>query len=116
MGCTQDAFRVFLPAYSPNFMKQETRLQRKIQEALKEEFGADIWVVKFHGNPFVPVGVPDLIICYLGKFIALEVKRPETVSDVSPMQAKTIKKIIRANGHATVVTSAEQAIAEVREA
>lgn len=34
------------------------------------------WCQKIHGNEFVQ-GVPDLLICYRGRFIAVETKAPE---------------------------------------
>jgi len=53
---------------------KEKYLQAKILKALRE-FGG--WWVKYHVGPrYSTAGVPDIIGCYMGLFIGLEVKRP----------------------------------------
>jgi Holliday junction resolvase len=51
-------------------------------------------------------GVPDLLVCYRGYFVALEVKKP-VGGKVSKLQAIEIKRIDKAGGEAQVVTSLE---------
>src|SRR4051812_31688714 len=51
-------------------------------------------------------GVPDLLVCYRGYFVALEVKKP-VGGKVSKLQAIEIKRINKAGGRAQVVTSLE---------
>lgn len=34
----------------------------------------DVYVVKYHGSPFTQVGVPDLLMCIAGHFVAIELK------------------------------------------
>jgi len=63
---------------------------------------------KIHGGPTMMVGLPDLIFCYRGRFVALEVKMPEGV--VSKIQARRIKEIRDAGGHAYVVRSVASAV------
>ncbi len=43
-------------------------------------------------------GVPDIIACYKGQFVGIEVKRPETKTNVSPLQSYNLKKIEEAGG------------------
>jgi Holliday junction resolvase len=43
-------------------------------------------------------GVPDILACYKGQFIAIEVKRPETKTNVSSLQAYNLKKIEETGG------------------
>lgn len=48
-------------------------------------------VLKFHGNQFTRQGTPDLLICYEGRFIALEVKIGS--NKPKPIQLEMIKRI-----------------------
>ena len=32
------------------------------------------WVLKVWGNPFMRAGVPDILVCLRGRFVAIEVK------------------------------------------
>jgi len=62
---------------------------------------------KTHGNQY-SAGIPDIIACVNGRFVAFEVKRPG--GKPTPLQEATIRKIERAGGVARVVHSAEEAI------
>lgn len=53
-------------------------------------------------------GIPDIIICYKGKFIAFEVKAEK--GKTSFMQEQQIQKIIDNGGEAYVVRSLEEVI------
>jgi len=95
-------------------MKPESRLQRRIQTALKREVGG--WWTKIHGGPFQAAGIPDLIGCVEGLFFAFEVKRPHG-GKISEIQEATIRKINRdGKGVAMVVTSPKEAVNAVRSA
>ena len=61
---------------------------------------------KEHGGQYGTAGIPDLIICYKGRFIALEVKRPGGKPTL--LQKITLNKIEKAKGIAKIVTSVEQ--------
>lgn len=61
---------------------------------------------KEHGGQFGTAGIPDIIVCYKGRFIAFECKRPGNKPTL--LQSITIKKIILAGGMAFVITSLEQ--------
>ena len=47
-------------------------------------------------------GVPDIIGCYKGHFIAIEVKTPTTMNNVSPLQVYNLKEINDSQGYALV--------------
>jgi hypothetical protein len=83
----------------------EARLSRQIRTELQKR-GA--WGFKIHGGPTMMVGLPDLIFCYRGRFVALEVKMPEGV--VSKIQRRRIAEIREAGGHAYVVRSVASAV------
>lgn len=86
----------------------ESRLQRKIQEALKRS-GA--FVFKVHGGEHMMSGLPDLVICYRGVFIGLEVKMPG--GKVSPIQRLRHKQIREARGVCHVVYGVDDALAVI---
>jgi Holliday junction resolvase len=66
------------------------------------------WVIKTHGSPHL-AGIPDILACYEGRFMALEVKRPETRNTVTERQARFLQDITEAGGITAVVTSVEEA-------
>lgn len=64
---------------------------------------------KTHGSPMQLAGIPDIIGCFKGRFIAFEVKRDAT-SKPTKLQAYMIRKIQDAGGIATVIWNADQAM------
>ena len=86
---------------------RESDLIRKIGEYLKSVPNLYFW--KEHGGMYGTARIPDLIVCYKGRFIGLECKVGKNKPTV--LQAVTIKQIINAGGYATVVRTVE----EVRE-
>lgn len=89
---------------------KEKDIVNAIKKALNEK-GA--WVVKTHGSPHL-AGLPDILVCYQGRFIALEVKRPETRGTVTLRQQHFLDAISDAGGTAAVVTSVEEALATLQ--
>ncbi len=57
---------------------------------------------KIHGSEF-QVGVPDLLICYKGRFIAFEDKAAD--GEATPLQKHNLKLIKKAGGIAEEVRS-----------
>ena len=98
--------------------KPETRLVKRIVEALEKEFGG-LWH-KQHGNIFSGRGHPDITGCcplklgynYAGIYVAIEVKMPD--EDPKPIQLYRIEKITMEGGIAFWTTSPESAITELR--
>ena len=72
---------------------REKNIENRIKTYLKSK-GA--YCVKYHGNQFSQVGVPDLLVCYKGMFLGIEVKN-ET-GKTSPLQDVNIKQIEKAGG------------------
>lgn len=83
----------------------EARIQRNIQGAIVARGG---YVIKIHGSPLMPVGTPDLLACYQGYFLGIEVKTPETMGNVSPAQRLRLKQIEDAGGAAMVVCTVDE--------
>lgn len=71
---------------------------------------------KEHGGPYGTNGIPDIICCYRGRFVAFEVKNEK--GRPTKLQEAVIRKITRASGIACIVRSVEDvkaALADVTE-
>ena len=84
---------------------REKAMENKIKQYLKTV--EDLYFFKEHGGLYGTAGVPDIICCYKGQFIALEVKAPD--GKATALQDATIKRIRKAGGVAEVVRSVEEA-------
>lgn len=84
-------------------MKESQLIQniRKYLATLPECF---FW--KEHGGQYGTAGIPDIIVCYKGRFIALEAKVGK--NQPTRLQAATIDQIRRAGGIACVVRSVDE--------
>lgn len=85
------------------FMKEKA-IENKIKQYLKTV--EDLYFFKEHGGLYGTAGVPDIICCYKGRFIALEVKAPD--GKATALQDATIRRIIGAGGIARIVRSLEE--------
>jgi len=83
---------------------KEVDIVNKIKAYLQTKQGLFFW--KEHGGQFGTAGIPDIIICYKGKFIGLECKLPGRKPTL--LQKITLGKIEKAGGIAKVVTSVEE--------
>lgn len=61
---------------------------------------------KEHGGQFGTAGIPDIIVCYKGRFIAFECKRNN--GKLTILQKITLNKMLKAGGIALVVTDVKQ--------
>lgn len=85
--------------------KPETRLVSQIMATLRSKGG---WWIKIHGSPWQASGIPDIIGCFNGRFIAIEVKMPG--SKPTHRQALIIDRINQSGGIAIVAYNVEQVI------
>lgn len=83
---------------------KESELITKISRYLKTMDNLFFW--KEHGGMYGTTGIPDLIVCYKGRFIGLECKVGKNKPTV--LQAQMIQQIIRAGGYALVVRSVDE--------
>lgn len=83
---------------------KESDLIRKISEYLKTVPSLFFW--KEHGGQYGTAGIPDIIVCYKGKFIAFECKVGNNKPTV--LQAITLRQILKAGGYALVVRTLEE--------
>lgn len=85
-------------------MQPEAKIGKKIREFLESE-GA--FVFKVHGGPQMLAGLPDLIGCYKGRFIGIEVKQPG--QKPTARQEFVHRMIRKAGGEVIVATCVEDA-------
>ena len=89
----------------------EKTITNKILKFLKTHPRCFAW--KSHGDSFSRAGIPDIICCIGGKFVAFEVKTPK--GKLSKLQEVTIRKIKNSGGMAFKVTSLEEVQKILRE-
>ena len=77
---------------------KEKAFENKIKAYLKQQ-GA--WHVKYFANAYTRSGIPDLICCVNGKFLAIEVKAEH--GRVSELQNYQIEQIKKSGGRALIV-------------
>ena len=79
----------------------EKDFENKIKAYLDEK-GA--WYIKYWaGSRFTRDGIPDILACVRGYFVAIEVKAQNGKYDPEGLQAHKIKEIRKAGGFAMVV-------------
>ncbi len=83
-------------------MAKEQDFQRKIVKYLESEGAYVVKVVAASKK-----GVPDIVACYKGYFLAIEVKTPTTRANTSPLQDYNLKLIASAGGVALVAVDVE---------
>lgn len=73
---------------------KEKYYENKVKEYIKSRGG---WFIKYWGGgSFTRPGVPDLLCCYKGRFIAIEMKNKG--GRISPAQREEMAQIERAGG------------------
>ena len=87
----------------------EKAITDKILKALRNVTGSRGWFKKIHGSPYMS-SLPDIIGCFDGRFVGLEVKRPSNRHGVTPGQQAELDKLSAAGGLVGVVTSVEEAL------
>lgn len=85
--------------------RNETALTRKILTYLNSLPQVVAWKVN-QGTYSGMVGFPDIVCCYKGMFVAIEVKDGDNQS--SKVQELQIRKILKAGGVGVVVRSLEE--------
>lgn len=88
---------MFFLAKIKNMTKEKT-FENKVKSYLKSK---NVWFVKFFANGYTQKGVPDLLCCANGRFLAIEIKREG--GRATPLQLYTIDKIKHAGGVALVL-------------
>ena len=85
-------------------MKNESQLTSQIENLLKSK-GA--YCEKIFGGGYQASGIPDILCCYRGYFLAIEVKSPTGKGRASDIQKLKIKAIRDAGGVAFITDNIE---------
>ena len=83
---------------------KESDIVRAILKYLKTVPDCFCW--KEHGGMYGTAGIPDIICCYHGKFVAFEVKTEK--GKTTALQESVINKIQNCDGKAVVVRSVDE--------
>ncbi len=81
-------------------MKTEQQIQKEISKYLKSQGYYVIKIVRA-----TEAGVADLAVCVDGKFIAIEVKRPDKRNTVTELQKVHLDLVTKSGGKAFVADS-----------
>lgn len=79
-------------------MAAEKDFENRIKRYLSSK---GIWYVKYFANGFTKKGIPDLLCCVNGRFVAVEVKAEN--GRATPLQLKCIERIKESGGVALVL-------------
>ncbi len=79
----------------------ESEITRRMIRAFRAR-GA--WAVKIHGGPHQTRGLPDILACYKGQMIGIEVKRPNRKNTVTPIQERTLRDLESSGAVALILT------------
>lgn len=82
---------------------KEKQIENQIKKYLKH-IGA--YVVKYFGCTYTQAGVPDLMVCYKGRFIAIEIKNES--GKTTKLQDAHLQQIKEAGGISAVVRNVEE--------
>lgn len=88
-------------------MTPEGRVKAAVKTFLKSK-GA--WYCMPIGTGYGNSGVPDFLVCWRGRFIAIETKAPGKRGNTTVMQDKQIMGIHQAGGSAVVVDDVNQLV------
>lgn len=78
--------------------KYESDVNDDIAKAIKQRYGRKVWYYKT--NDKSRKAILDIILCFYGVFVSIEIKRPDNSYGVQPLQNYNIKMIKEAGGYA----------------
>ena len=80
-------------------MAAEKNFENRLKKYLEEK---RCWFIKYWaGAAFTKTGIPDLLVCCNGYFVAIEVKAPN--GKASELQKYNIRKIIESGGFGMIL-------------
>lgn len=79
-------------------MAQEKNFENKVKKYIEDQGG---WQVKFFANRMTKNGIPDVLACVKGYFLAVETKAQN--GKPSELQKYHVKKINEAGGYAIIL-------------
>ena len=81
----------------------ESATQKKVIDWIRSE---GQYVVNIHGHEMQERGIPDLLCCWDGLFVAIELKEPGKEPDA--IQQYHLEQVVKAKGYALVAVSLEE--------
>lgn len=81
---------------------KESALQNKVIKYLEDKGAYVVKVIAASKS-----GVPDLLVCYKGKFISIELKAPGKLKEVTPLQIYNRNLVIQSGGTAIIADNLE---------
>lgn len=91
---------------------REKAVEDKIKDYLFEQ---GIYYFKVHGSKFMTPGIPDIVCCFDGSFLGIEVKRPGAKNEQSEQQKVHERNINKSGGTYLLVDSLEEVVNFVQE-
>lgn len=86
-------------------------LEKSIETKIKDYLNSmGFYVLKLHASPFMPKGIPDIITCQDGNFLAIEVKRTNAKNTQRKAQKVNQKMIEKAKGVYLLVDTLEEVV------
>ena len=85
----------------------ESKISRAILTALRLE---KVFCFKVHGGPTMMAGLPDIIACVDGQFLALETKTPEKRKNTSAIQRHVHGLMRQSGARVEVVCGVQEAL------
>lgn len=85
----------------------EAKVKAKIKKFLKER---GVYFFSPIGSAFGTHGVPDLVCCYKGLFVGIEVKAPGKLGTLTANQQAHLAKIKEAGGWAIVIDDVSKVV------
>ena len=86
---------------------REKTVETKIKDYL---FQQGIYHFKVHGSKFMPAGIPEIVCCFKGSFLGIEVIRPGAKNEQSEQQKVHERNIIKSGGTYLLVDSLEEVV------
>ena len=96
---------------------REATYARRLRDELSRVWGPRCCYFKIHGGPYQTAGIPDILLCFDGVFLGIELKRPG--GRLTPLQNVTLQRIRAAGGEGLVITTdtpVDEAIRRIHDA
>lgn len=85
--------------------------EKSVENDIKDYlFKKGIYYFKVHGSRFMEPGIADIIACYKGHFLAIEVKRPGAKNEQSEAQKVHERNVKKSGGSYLLVDSLQEVI------
>lgn len=85
--------------------------EKSVENDIKDYlFSKGIYFFKVHGSKFMPSGIPDIVCCFRGSFLGIEVKRPGAKNEQSEAQKVHERNIKKSGGTYLLVDSLREVV------